>query len=135
LNGHWSDVPPDHIRHACEIERPVVYAGDMSFPMAAGCLPKGRIESGIRSMERGIVPAGRDPRTGEHRHPSLELTRLAIPRRVYTQAHMDIVAEAVEATYARRDDAKGLAMTYEPRHLRFFQARFLQLLHLVAPER
>ncbi|HYB14472.1 MAG TPA: tyrosine phenol-lyase [Streptosporangiaceae bacterium] len=93
------------------------------------------LESGIRGMERGIVSAGRDPQTGEHRHPSLELTRLAIPRRVYTQAHMDIVAEAVEATYVRRDDAKGLTMTYEPRHLRFFQARFAQLLHLMAPER
>jgi tyrosine phenol-lyase len=92
------------------------------------------LESGIRSMERGIVSAGRDPRTGKHHHPSLELTRLAIPRRVYTQAHMDIVAEAVEATYVRRHDAKGLTMTYEPRYLRFFQARFAQLLHLATPE-
>jgi tyrosine phenol-lyase len=91
------------------------------------------LESGIRSMERGIVSAGRDPQTGEHRHPSLELTRLAIPRRVYTQAHMDIAAEAVEATYARRADAKGLTITYEPRHLRFFQARFAQLLHRWRP--
>ena len=82
------------------------------------------LESGIRGMERGIVSAGRDPETGDHNRPRLELTRLAIPRRVYTQAHMDIVAEAVEALYAERDSAKGLVMTYEPRYLRFFQARF-----------
>ena len=82
------------------------------------------LESGIRGMERGIVSAGRNPETGDHNRPRLELTRLAIPRRVYTQAHMDIVAEAVEALYAERDSAKGLVMTYEPRYLRFFQARF-----------
>ena len=82
------------------------------------------LDSGIRSMERGIVSAGRNPETGDHNRPRLELTRLAIPRRVYTQAHMDIVAEAVEALYAERDSAKGLVMTYEPRYLRFFQARF-----------
>jgi tyrosine phenol-lyase len=85
------------------------------------------LESGVRGMERGIVSAGRDPRTGEHYHPKLELTRLAIPRRVYTQAHMDIVAEAVQASYAQRDSAKGLVMTYEPHYLRFFQARFDRL--------
>ncbi len=82
------------------------------------------LDSGIRAMERGIVSAGRDPRTGDHNRPKLELTRLTIPRRVYTQAHMDIVAEAVEAVYAQRETAKGLVMTYEPRYLRFFQARF-----------
>jgi tyrosine phenol-lyase len=75
-------------------------------------------------MERGIVSAGRDPNTGEHHRPKLELTRLAIPRRVYTQAHMDVIAEAVEAVYAARGRATGLAFTYEPHYLRFFQARF-----------
>ncbi len=85
------------------------------------------LDSGVRGMERGIVSAGRDPATGEHHHPSLELTRLAIPRRVYTQAHMDIVAEAVQAVYDKRHSAKGLIMTYEPRYLRFFQARFDRL--------
>jgi tyrosine phenol-lyase len=48
-------------------------------------------------MERGIVSASRDLRTGDHNRPKLELTRLAIPRRAYTQANMDIVADAVEA--------------------------------------
>jgi tyrosine phenol-lyase len=82
------------------------------------------LDSGVRGMERGIVSAGRDPETGEHRHPALELMRLAIPRRVYTQAHMDVVAEAVKAAYDRREDTRGLSMVYEPAYLRFFQARF-----------
>jgi tyrosine phenol-lyase len=82
------------------------------------------LDSGVRSMERGVVSAGRDPKTGLHRYPKLELTRLTIPRRVYTQAHMDVVAESVETTYAARDRSRGLKLTYEPRHLRFFQARF-----------
>ncbi len=82
------------------------------------------LESGVRSMERGIVSAGRDPETGDHRHPALELTRLAVPRRVYTQAHMDVVAEGVKAAYDARGRAKGLKIVYEPEYLRFFQARF-----------
>jgi tyrosine phenol-lyase len=82
------------------------------------------LDSGIRSMERGIVSAGRDPETDDHRYPSLELTRLAIPRRVYTQAHMDVVAESVKAVYDARSEARGLKMVYEPKYLRFFQARF-----------
>ncbi|MCB0045642.1 MAG: tyrosine phenol-lyase [Caldilineaceae bacterium] len=82
------------------------------------------LDSGIRSMERGIVSAGRDPETGDHRYPKLELVRLTIPRRVYTQAHMDVVAEAVKAVYDQRAEARGLEMIYEPRQLRFFQARF-----------
>ena len=82
------------------------------------------LDSGVRSMERGIVSAGRDPDTGKHRHPSLELTRLAIPRRVYTQAHMDVVFEAIRAAYEARQETKGLKLIYEPDYLRFFQARF-----------
>ncbi len=82
------------------------------------------LDSGVRSMERGIVSAGRDPESGEHRYPSLELTRLTIPRRVYTQAHMDVVAESVKAVYDIREKTKGLRMVYEPEYLRFFQARF-----------
>jgi tyrosine phenol-lyase len=82
------------------------------------------LDSGIRSMERGVVSAGRDPETGGHHYPKLELTRLTIPRRVYTQAHMDVVAESVKAVYDARAAARGLKMVYEPRYLRFFQARF-----------
>jgi tyrosine phenol-lyase len=82
------------------------------------------LDSGIRSMERGIASAGRNPDTGDHNRPKLELTRLTIPRRVYTQAHMDVVAESVKAAYDGRESARGLRMTYEPKYLRFFQARF-----------
>ncbi len=82
------------------------------------------LDAGIRSMERGIASAGRDPATGDHYYPKLELTRLTIPRRVYTQAHMDVVAEAVKAVYDAREQTHGLRMVYEPKYLRFFQARF-----------
>lgn len=82
------------------------------------------LDSGIRAMERGIVSAGRNAKTGDHYRPKLELTRLTIPRRVYTQAHMDVVAESVKAVYEQRQSVKGLKMVYEPKYLRFFQARF-----------
>ena len=82
------------------------------------------IEAGIRTMERGNVSAGRNPVTGANRHPKLELVRLTIPRRVYTQAHMDVVAESVIDVYERRDEIRGLKMVFEPEYLRFFQARF-----------
>jgi tyrosine phenol-lyase len=82
------------------------------------------LDAGIRSMERGNVSAGRDPETGKNRRPALELVRLTLPRRVYTQAHMDVVAESVVRVFERRDSIKGLKMVYEPEYLRFFQARF-----------
>ncbi|MGA7675845.1 MAG: tyrosine phenol-lyase [Rhizomicrobium sp.] len=84
-------------------------------------------DSGVRAMERGIVSAGRDHDTGKHHHTALELVRLTIPRRVYTQAHMDITAESVMAVYEERKSARGLQMVFEPRYLRFFQARFAPL--------
>ncbi len=82
------------------------------------------LDSGIRSMERGIVSAGRNAKTGGHYYPKLELTRLTIPRRVYTQAHMDVVAESLKIVYDNRNQTRGLRMVYEPKYLRFFQARF-----------
>lgn len=85
------------------------------------------LDSGVRSMERGIASAGRDAETGENRYPKLELTRLTIPRRVYTQAHMDVIAESVKAVYDKRSETRGLKMVYEPKYLRFFQARFARL--------
>lgn len=85
------------------------------------------LESGIRSMERGIVSAGRNKETGDHYCPKLELVRLTFPRRVYTQAHCDVTAEAVEAVFENRNSIKGLEMVYEPKYLRFFQARFRRL--------
>ncbi|HTL55284.1 MAG TPA: tyrosine phenol-lyase [Candidatus Limnocylindrales bacterium] len=85
------------------------------------------LDSGVRAMERGVVSAGREPATGAHRYPKLELVRLTIPRRVYTQAHMDVTAESVLAVWDQRKKARGLEMVYEPKYLRFFQARFKPL--------
>lgn len=85
------------------------------------------IESGVRSMERGIVSAGRNKETGEHHRPKLELVRLTIPRRVYTYAHMDLVADAVINLYKNREKITGLQFVYEPPMLRFFNARFKPL--------
>jgi tyrosine phenol-lyase len=85
------------------------------------------IDSGVRAMERGIVSAGRDKKTGKQHAPKLELVRLTIPRRVYTQAHMDVTAESVAAVHEHRRTVRGLKMVYEPKYLRFFQARFERL--------
>ena len=85
------------------------------------------VDSGVRSMERGIVSAGRNKDTGEHNFPKLELVRLTIPRRVYTQAHMEVIAESIESVFANRENINGLKMIYEPKYLRFFQARFEKL--------
>jgi len=85
------------------------------------------VDSGVRAMERGIVSAGRDMRTGDHYYPKPELVRLTVPRRVYTQAHMDVTAESVLAVWEQRKKARGLKMVYEPKYLRFFQARFKPL--------
>jgi len=82
------------------------------------------VDSGVRAMERGAVSAGRDKETGENLYPSLELVRLTIPRRVYTQAHMDVAAESVIDLYENRANIVGLEFTFEPKYLRFFQARF-----------
>ncbi len=84
------------------------------------------LDSGVRTMERGVVSAGRKP-NGENYYPKLELVRFTIPRRVYTQAHMDVIAESAARVYERRDAIKGMKMVYEPKYLRFFQARFEKL--------
>ena len=82
------------------------------------------IDSGVRSMERGIISAGRNKETGDHHRPKLELVRLTIPRRVYSYAHLDIVADSCIALYKKRKEIVGLEFTYEPKFLRFFNARF-----------
>lgn len=81
------------------------------------------LDSGVRTMERGVVSAGRKA-NGENYYPKLELVRFTIPRRVYTQAHMDVIAESTARVYERRKKIRGLKMIYEPKYLRFFQARF-----------
>ncbi|MFO0829395.1 MAG: tyrosine phenol-lyase [Phycisphaerales bacterium] len=82
------------------------------------------VDSGVRVMERGAVSAGRDPDTRANIFPKLELVRLTIPRRVYTQAHMDVTAESVIDLFQNAERIVGLRFTHEPRYLRFFQARF-----------
>jgi tyrosine phenol-lyase len=84
------------------------------------------IDSGVRTMERGIVSAGRKA-NGENYYPKLELVRFTIPRRVYTQAHMDVIAESTYNVFRKRKGIKGLKMVYEPKYLRFFQAKFEKL--------
>ncbi len=82
------------------------------------------IETGVRAMERGNVSRGRSPETGKNYRPSLELVRLTIPRRVYSNDHMQAVADGIIRLYKRRHEIKGLRFVYEPAHLRFFQGRF-----------
>lgn len=84
------------------------------------------LDSGVRTMERGVVSAGRKANGGNY-YPKLELVRFTIPRRVYTQAHMDVVAESAACVYDNRKKIKGMKMVYEPKYLRFFQARFEKL--------
>lgn len=80
-------------------------------------------ESGVRTMERGAVSAGRDE-DGNNIYPDLETVRLTIPRRVYTYAHMDVVADSIIELYNNRDKVRGLRFTYEPPVLRFFTSEF-----------
>ncbi len=86
------------------------------------------LEGGVRGVEIGGVMFGRiDPETGDAVWPSLELVRLAIPRRVYTNTHLEYVADVIESLYAGRARVPGLRMVYEPPVLRHFTARFERL--------
>ena len=82
------------------------------------------VETGVRAMERGNVSKGRNPETGENYRPALELVRLTIPRRVYSNSHFDFVVEGLRRLWERREEISGLRFTYEPAVLRFFQSRF-----------
>ncbi|HEV3408297.1 MAG TPA: tryptophanase [Gaiellaceae bacterium] len=88
------------------------------------------VEGGVRGVEIGSVMAGRDPLTGENRHPPLELFRLAVPRRVYTSRQLEQAADAAAAITADPESAQGLEIVSEPPVLRHFTARFR-----LAPER
>lgn len=86
------------------------------------------LEGGIRGVEMGSVAfAHEDPISGEMIYPAMELVRLAIPRRTYTQAHFDYIIESFKAIYARREELRGFRFTYAPKLLRHFTARFEML--------
>ena len=80
-------------------------------------------QSGVRTMERGIVSG----QHGDEPYDGLELVRLTIPRRVYTTEHLDYAADSMIHLYKKSKTIKGLTMTYEPKELRFFQARFKRI--------
>ena len=82
------------------------------------------IETGVRAMERGNVSKGRDPKTGKNYRPELELVRLTIPRRVYSNSHFDFVVAGIKRLWDIRKEISGLKFTYEPQMLRFFQGRY-----------
>jgi tryptophanase len=83
------------------------------------------LEGGIRGVELGSVAfAYQDPQTGEMIHPPLEMVRLAIPRRVYTRAHIDFVVEAMARILEKRESLPGYKFTYAPKLLRHFTARY-----------
>jgi tryptophanase len=80
---------------------------------------------GIRTSEIGSVMfAHPDPKTGEMIHPSLELVRLAIPRRVYTQAHLDYVVQVLKDIAQNKESLPGYRFIYAPKYLRHFTAKF-----------
>lgn len=83
------------------------------------------LEGGVRSVELGSVAfARKDEHSGEMVHPLMELVRLALPRRTYTQAHLDFVAETMGRIAARKTEIRGYRITYQPRLMRHFTARF-----------
>ena len=79
------------------------------------------LEAGIRGVEIGAMLADRDPVTRENRYPELELLRLAIPRRTYTNNHMDVIAAALKNVYDRRETiTRGYVITREEPIMRHF---------------
>lgn len=83
------------------------------------------VEGGIRAVEVGTVMFGRtDPKTGESTTAAMELVRLAMPRRVYTQSHVDFMVEAIVAAFGRREEIGGFRFTYQAPVLRHFTAEF-----------
>ena len=82
------------------------------------------IHGGIRAVEIGSVMFGKYDEKGKLIPPSMELVRLAIPRRVYTQSHIDYVAEKIIEVFENRNKIKGLKITYQAPMLRHFTAKF-----------
>jgi tryptophanase len=85
------------------------------------------LEGGIRAVEIGSVMFGKYDNNGNVISPPMELVRMAIPRRVYTQSHIDYVAEVVIEVYKNRAKLGGYKFTYEAPMLRHFTAKFEKL--------
>jgi tryptophanase len=104
---------------------PRVPEGEYPAQLATALLYR---EGGVRAVEVGSCLAGRDADTGENLRPALDLCRLTIPRRVYTQEHFDYVADVVATVYAKsRGRAKGLAFEKETKGIRHFTSTFREL--------
>jgi tyrosine phenol-lyase len=116
-------MPPGSHAVFIDVKRFLPHVDQDAYP-AQSLAAEIYLETGVRVMERGNVSKGRDPKTKKNYRPALELVRLTIPRRVYTNDHMRAVADGIIRLYQRRETIKGLRFVYEPEKLRFFQGRF-----------
>jgi tryptophanase len=94
------------------------------FPAQALCAAI-YLDGGVRTAEiGGVAFACQDPQTGEWTFPELELVRLTLPRRVYTQSHLDYVVRVLADLWQNRDQIRGLNIVFQTKFLRHFTARF-----------